>query len=292
MPQSDITLNSYAKVNLYLDVIRRRPDGYHEIRTLFTPVDLHDTITLTKNNNDITITCDDSAVPCDESNLAYKATSLFFRETGATGGISIEIRKKIPVAAGLGGGSSNAAAMLNGMNALYGGALSKERLISLAASIGADVPFFIETRPALATGIGDEFVSFPRLVQLFFVLVNPGIHVSAKWAYESLSLPDGERAAPPLDTPGAQSCAKDIAKMLRNSLEEPVARRYPVINDIKRELVRSGASGALMSGSGSTVFGVYQSRDDAAIALERVKAALPAEYLVIPAHSITAPEQS
>jgi 4-diphosphocytidyl-2-C-methyl-D-erythritol kinase len=281
MPLFSSTLKSHAKVNLYLDVTSKRGDGYHEINTLFAPIELHDTITLKMTENGIVISCDDEAVPTDETNLAYKAARLFFDETGILGGVDIDIKKSIPVAGGLGGGSSNAAVTLIGLNEMHKSPLTEEKLLALGKELGADVPFFIYSKPAYARGIGDIFVSYPTLPELHFLLVNPGFHVSSAFAYNDLKITDEKREIDLKERFSSLNSAEDVANILKNSLEEPVIKKYPMINDIKEELIRHNALGALMSGSGPTVFGIYKTHSEAAYAMEKITRLMPAFTVLI-----------
>jgi 4-diphosphocytidyl-2-C-methyl-D-erythritol kinase len=280
MPQSLITIKSCAKINLYLKVIKKRTDGYHEVRTGLVPLELHDTITLQKTTDKITISCDDKSVPADKSNLAYKAAMLFLENTSINTGLNITIQKNIPVAAGLGGGSSNAAATLVGLNEMFDSPLSKEKLIAISSKIGADVPFFIDCKPVHASGIGDIFVSPLNLPELHILLINPLFGVSAAWAYNNLALKGRDEAVGERHTFAQLNKAKDVAAILKNSLEEPVAKKYPVIDKMKKELANTGCIGALMSGSGPTVFGIYDDHDAAASAMQKIRSAMP-DFLVI-----------
>jgi len=275
MPQRFITLKSRAKINLYLDVVNKRDDGYHDISTILTPLSLHDSITL-KKDDAITVSCDKSAVPTDNTNLAFIAAKLFFDEGGIKSGVHIDIQKNIPVAAGLGGGSSNAATTLIGLNKLFDSPLPKEKLIKIAEKIGADVPFFIESKSVYAEGIGNIFVYYPTLPTLYFILINPGFSVSAKFAYDNLKLPKEHKNNIGKEVLDSLNTSVDVALILKNSLEEPVINKYPILLDIKAELIKQqGCMGALMSGSGPTVFGLYEDARSASLAMQKIKSAMP-----------------
>jgi len=268
---SSITVQAPAKVNLSLRIVGRRPDGYHLLDSLMVPVSLCDelTITASRGRPELVVTCDDPAVPGDETNLAYKAAALLCGATGVQAEISIALRKLIPAGAGLGGGSSDAAAVLKGLKALLSLRLSEDQLCSLAARLGADVPFFIPCRPATVTGIGEILTAVPPLPSRWLVIVVPPFGVSTPWAYRRFDeLPSV--ALPPADVPRQRLARPWDAALLVNDLERAVLPEYPQIERIKAQLLRVGAEGALMSGSGSAVFGVFHSRARAEQAVRAV----------------------
>lgn len=259
-----ITVLAPAKVNLYLRIVGRRPDGYHLLDSLMVPVNLYDELTITASSSqpEIVVTCDDPAVPGDETNLVYKAAALLCREAGIQAKISITLRKLIPVGAGLGGGSSDAAAVLKGLNVLLALQLSEDQLCSLGVRLGADVPFFIPCRPATVAGIGEILTAVPPLPSRWLVIVVPPFGISTPWAYRRFDeLPSV--AMSPTDVSRQQLANPWAAELLVNDLERAVLPEYPQIEGIKAHLLRLGAEGALMSGSGSAVFGVFQSRTTA-----------------------------
>lgn len=254
-------INSPAKINLFLHISGKRPNGYHDIHSLMCGVALYDTLTLDFEASKITVACTHSAVPEDETNIAYRAAECFFDALGHSGGVSIDIEKHIPVAAGLGGGSSNAASVLSGLNIHYGHPFSNRNLASLALTVGADVPFFIYQKPALATGVGENLVFFDRIRAYPIVLIRPEIQVSTADVYNNLNL-------------GLTNCEQKLKSFplnegfnplhhLCNDLETVTISWYPEISDIKRALLDQGALGSLMSGSGPTVFGIYSDSDQA-----------------------------
>ena len=184
-----IAMKAPAKVNYLLDVIRRRPDGYHDLRMIMQRVDLSDEITIELTGlNDLTVSCGSQGVPDGPGNIAWKAARAMLDLAGSGQGAVITIDKHIPVAAGLGGGSSDAATVLTGMNELLGLGLSRQRLMEIGVTLGADVPFFIFGETALAEGIGDRLIPMPSMPPAWIVLVNPGVHVSTAWVYRSLQL--------------------------------------------------------------------------------------------------------
>lgn len=256
-----LNLKAPAKVNYLLNVIRRRPDGYHELRMVMQRVNLCDdiTITLTKSP-DVTVRCGKKGVPDGPGNIAWKAARTLLDISGTSQGAIIEIKKNIPVAAGLGGGSSDAATVLMGMNELLNLGLSDQRLMKIGVKLGADVPFFIFKKTALAEGIGEELAAMPDMPKAWILLVNPGVHVSTAWAYRSLQLTNQKELA---ILPKFFGTIEDICSLFFNDLESVTIPAFPVIAEIKSSMIRLGAIGSMMSGSGPTVFGVFHSRDEA-----------------------------
>ncbi len=251
-----VQLKAPAKVNFRLDVVARRPDGYHDLRMIMQRIDLCDEIAITLSDSaGIRVSCGRQGVPEGEGNIAWKAAAALARLSGREVGIDIAITKRIPVAAGLGGGSSDAATVLMGVNDLLGLGLSAERLMEIGAALGADVPFFIFQRPALAEGVGDRLTPLDGVPPVWLVLVNPNVHVSTAWVYQNLQLTTGRTAA---NIPLFYESAADICAVLGNDLEGVTIPRFPVVREIKEQLLAAGAGGALMSGSGPTVFGVFE----------------------------------
>ena len=255
---SSIQIQSYAKINWTLDVLFKREDGYHELRTIYQTVSLHDTLAITETDGPIEIVCEDPRVPCDETNLAFKAAALLRETAGTSKGARIEIDKRIPVAAGLGGGSSNAAATLLALVKLWQIEFDERNLIRIAASLGSDVPFFLMGGTALGVGRGEEVSPIEQLRSDHLLLVNPGFAVSTPDAYEKLSRLTRSEAAN--NIPFTLLAAKGISGLplvARNDLEEAVIAAHPEIAEVKRRLLSLGARHAQMSGSGATVFGVF-----------------------------------
>lgn len=255
-----LTIRARAKVNLGLEVLGRRPDGYHELLTCLSAIDLADRVTLEATGEGIEVECDTPGVPAGPDNLAWRAAELLRQAAGVRAGVRIEIAKAIPVAAGLGGGSADAAAVLVGLSRLWGVRLARARLHTLATALGMDVPFFLGEGPALATGRGERLrpVSAPRAVAL--VAVNPGFPLATREVYVRLGPDDFSRGARVRALvralPGG---AHAIAARMVNGLEGAVARLWPGLAEVKAALLEAGALGAVMSGSGPTVIGVAPS---------------------------------
>ena len=255
---------SPCKVNLLLNILGKRSDGFHTLETVMHPVNLFDRLSFTRGGSGIELTCSNPALACDSSNLVYRAAELLRQKAGIKDGIRIELEKKIPMAAGLGGGSGNAATTLRGLNELFGSPLPTSALQDLAASLGSDVPFFLQAEPALATGRGEKVEPLGFLNALreaAFVLIHPGFGISTAWAYQQL-------ARFPEALNGRADRAKKLVSLLKktdlkaaasefyNSLEAPALYKYPLLAIFQDFLREQGAMAALMSGSGSTTFAV------------------------------------
>ena len=265
-----LRVQAHAKINLYLDVIGKRPDGYHEIETVFHSIGLHDDIYLRKRaDREITVHCEHPHVPCDPRNLAYRAAKLLVDNMSDLSGIDIKISKRIPVAAGLGGGSADAAAVLYGMNTLFDLGLTQRDLMRLGVQLGADVPFCILGGAALGQGIGEILTPLPSLEDAWILLANPGLEISTPWVYQHINL---SLTAPKKNVTILTRCLRSgefssVARHLYNGLEVPVLSKYPVVTEIKTKLNNCpGSCGVLMSGSGATVFAFMQSQAEAKLA--------------------------
>jgi len=269
---------SPCKVNLLLNILGKRPDGFHELETVMQPVNLCDRISFRLSTGSLELTCSDPTLPVDRTNLVHRAATAFLEAAGVKDGVAIHLEKRIPMAAGLGGGSGNAATTLLGLNELFGGLLAVERLHQTAASIGCDVPFFLQSGPAIATGRGEKIQSlgaFPALKGTAFLLIHPGFGVATAWAYQNL-------ARFPEALHGRQGRAENLVRLLNtfdlptaagefyNSLEAPVLEKYPVL-EIYQAFLREHGAAALMSGSGSTTFGLSSSHDAAKVAEMKVR---------------------
>jgi 4-diphosphocytidyl-2-C-methyl-D-erythritol kinase len=269
---------SCCKVNLLLNVLGKRPDGYHELETVMHPVDLCDRLDFERAGTEIRLSCSDPRLPVNSKNLVYRAAALFLQSAGLNEGIRIYLHKVIPVAAGLGGGSGNAAVTLRALNELFGFPLEPAKLVELAASLGSDIPFFLQNKPALATGRGEMITPlefFPVLRGTYLVLVHPGFGISTPWAYEQLArFPSASRGASGLAQrliSVLQTDAEGAGRDFYNSLEAPALRKYPLLELFQENFRENGALGTLMSGSGSTTFALARSKDAAETLLERLK---------------------
>ncbi len=251
-----ITLRSPAKINLCLSVLGKRPDGYHDVEMLMQMVGLYDEVTVALAPAGISITCDAGSVPSGEGNTAWKAAAEILRISGKNPGLTISIKKNIPVAAGLGGGSGNAAAVLAAANKLLGAGLNADRLSEIGARIGMDVPFFLSGPTALARGRGEIVTSLPPLPPFWVLLANPGFETSTAWVYKNLTL--GLTKKVDCNKIARLTTARNIAAELHNDLETVTKAAHPVIGEIEEALIAQGALGVRMSGSGPTVFGVFE----------------------------------
>ena len=271
---------SPCKVNLLLNILGRRADGFHELETLFYPIRLCDRLSLARATHGIQLSCDLPGLPTDARNLVYRAAAMFLEAAKVRDGVRLRLEKHIPLAAGLGGGSGNAATTLLGMNELFAGALSPAELHRLAAALGSDVAFFLQDQPALATGRGEHIEplnAFPALRGAAFLLVNPGFGISTAWAYQQL-------ARFPAALNGQPGRARRLVSRLQtadlkaagaefyNSLEAPALEKHPLLALFQEFLRANGAAAALMSGSGSTTFAVVQGLNAASALAEKFKA--------------------
>ncbi|MBI5328817.1 MAG: 4-(cytidine 5'-diphospho)-2-C-methyl-D-erythritol kinase [Deltaproteobacteria bacterium] len=306
-----MNLNKYlspAKINLFLKVLRKREDGYHDILSLMQPVSLYDEIILgIENGKGIFVECDNKSIPCDQTNLAYRAAEAFFKTVEISKKLSVKIKKNIPVAAGLGGGSSNAAIVLKALNEITSANISTDNLMKIAASLGSDIPFFIIGKSCIARGRGEilEPIAPP---EFWYILINPGFPVSTQWTYQTLDKTGGLVKTKPLFsdvikdkisyfvngqnldlTKSQENINITISKLLAacrtgglgipnmfqgflmNDLEDVTIKKHPEIKEIKDALIDFGAIGALMSGSGPTVFGIFMSEDKARRAFAQIK---------------------
>ena len=258
---------SSCKVNLLLNILGKREDGYHEVETVMYPLRIYDRLTFEKSGVDIHLTCSDPLLPTDSRNLVYRTAELFRQAAKVRDGIRIHLQKNIPLAAGLGGGSGNAATTLRGLNELYGQPLSVQQLNLIAAFLGSDVPFFLQEHPALGTGRGEQIQPldfFPTLRGTAFLLVHPGFGISTAWSYQQL-------ARFPAALNGTRGRAQQLIQMLQgqtlreagigfyNSLEAPALEKYPLLALYQEFFRAEGAAATLMSGSGSTTFAVLES---------------------------------
>ena len=262
----EIKLKARAKINLGLDVVRKREDGYHEVRMIMQMINLYDRITLRRSTEPgIRVTTNLPYLPVNDDNLVYRAAKLLMEEFKVTEGAEIELQKYIPVAAGMAGGSSDAAAVMVGVNRIFHLGLTKKQLMERGVKIGADVPFCIMRGTALAEGIGEVLTPLPAMPHCSLVIAKPKIHVSTKFVYGNLKASE-LKEHPDID--GQVQALREgsleqlVAKM-GNVLETVTVPAYPVIDEIKRTMLKNDAMGAMMSGSGPTVFGVFEREERA-----------------------------
>ena len=275
-----LEIKSPCKVNLLLNILGRRADGFHELETVLHPVKVWDQLTLARGGHGVELSCSDEKLPTDSQNLVHRAATTFLAAAKIGEGVTIHLEKKIPLAAGLGGGSGNAATTLLALNELFHQPLAPTKLGELAASLGSDVPFFLQNKPALATGRGEkiqELDFFPALHDKAFLLIHPGFGVSTAWAYQAL----GRHPAALNGRPGR---ARELISSLQtghgpavadgfyNSLEAPVLEKYPVLALFQDFLRAHGALAALMSGSGSTTFAIVENVAAGETLVEQFKA--------------------
>jgi 4-diphosphocytidyl-2-C-methyl-D-erythritol kinase len=271
--------NSPCKVNLLLNILGRRADGFHELETVMQPVPFHDRLDFTRGGNGVELTCSDAALPADLRNLVYRAAMAYRQTAEIADGVRIHLEKRIPLAAGLGGGSGNAATTLLGLNELFGAPLPLQKLQELAATLGSDVPFFLQDKPALATGRGEQvqpLAVFPALQGTVLLLIHPGFGMATAWAYQNL-------ARFPAAANGQPGRAQRLIAQLQagnlpaagrecyNSLEAPALEKYPLLALFQEFLRSHGAAVALMSGSGSTTFVIIEGRQVAEALCEKFK---------------------
>jgi 4-diphosphocytidyl-2-C-methyl-D-erythritol kinase len=275
---------SPAKVNLHLRVLGKRKDGFHDISTLMQRISLYDEMIFSPTDHGITLSCPGSAIPENNSNIVYRAADALLSRLSHPPGIHITIKKKIPVAAGLGGGSSNAATALMIINDLMDFHYTIDELMKVGAKLGADVPFFIFGKAAWASGIGDRLQAADNVSPLWFVLINPGFGISTKMVYDNLNLRLTKRVVnykcPVLHT------VDDVVKGLHNDLERVTLVLHPILRYFKNILVQNGALGALMSGSGPTVMGIFADEQGAITAEKALENAGGREWSVFAARSI------
>jgi 4-diphosphocytidyl-2-C-methyl-D-erythritol kinase len=271
---------SCCKVNFLLNILGKRADGYHELETVMHPLPVCDQLSFERAGTSLQLSCSDPRLPVNSQNLVYQAAVLFAKAAslGPGDGVRIHLQKNIPVAAGLGGGSGNAAVALLALNELFGQPLPAPKLAELAASLGSDIPFFLQTGPALATGRGEviqPLEAFPAMRGICFVLVHPGFGISTPWAYQQLA----NFPAAAHGTPGRaqrliallQTSLKAAAPEFFNALEAPALRKYPLLELFQEFFRDNGASATLMSGSGSATFALAPAREAAETMLEKFK---------------------
>jgi len=279
-----LRLKSPAKVNIRLEILRRREDGYHELKTILQKISLCDTLSVSlKKEKGISISTDHPSLPIGKRNLVYQAVQMILKKSEYKGGLHIDIRKEIPLGAGLGGGSSNAATTLKALNQLLEIGFPTKELMEMGLSIGADVPFFLLEGAAVATGIGERLKKI-ELPDLRYVLINPKFEVSTRWAYQNFILTKRHFH---FNLQGLVKTPEEISRLLWNDLEGVVSHKYPQIEGMKKMLLSAGALGALMTGSGPTVFGVFSGKREAEKALKKLEDKVRRRgWIILKTHSL------
>ena len=272
----EISLKAYAKINLGLDIVGKREDGYHLLKSVMQQVDLYDVICVKKISNGIILKSESPYVPLDETNIAYKCAKLMMDKYEVKGGVEINIDKRIPVAAGMAGGSTDGAAVLKAVNELYELNLSIDELCEMGVKVGADVPFCIRGGAMLCEGIGEVMTPVNSIEGMYVLIAKPGLSVSTVHVYKSLKLnevthPDMDKVLSALEN----NSIKDVADNIGNVLESVTAGEYEIINELKVSMKEKGALGSLMSGSGPTVFGIYDDKNAALKAQDEISAKYP-----------------
>ena len=267
-------LQAFAKINLGLDVLGKREDGYHEVRMIMQTIRMYDQLDMRKSvEPGIHLTTNKKYIPVDENNLVWRAAKLMMDTCGIIEGVSIHLHKVIPVAAGMAGGSSDAAATLEGMNRLFHCGLSKEKLMELGVQIGADVPYCVLRGTALAEGIGEKLTVLPPMPDCWILIGKPGISVSTKYVYTTLDL-NTDTVHPDID--GMKKALEDgnlygITERMGNVLQDVTIPAYPEVERIKEQMKTLGAVNAMMSGSGPTVFGIFDNEEKAQEACQKLR---------------------
>lgn len=268
-------ISAYGKVNLALDVLYKREDGYHEIKTIMQQIDLSDKLMISERRGGVSISCDNRLVPLDRTNLAYRAWEEISKLTGTKTGLEIRIEKRIPVAAGLAGGSTNGAALIKALNEMWDLGLTVQEMMDIGLKIGADLPFCIMGGTALAEGIGERLTPLKPLVGVPMLVANPGIQISTPYAYSRLKLTDKRIDIDMITTCIEKGELKCIANSLSNVMEDVIITENPVIGQIKDFMISNGALGALMSGSGASVFGIFEDHEKLHFIYKKIKDQVP-----------------
>lgn len=278
-----ITIAAPAKINLSLDITGKLENGYHALDTIMQTISIEDKITLAKTGRQISVLCDHPQVPQGNGNICHKAAEAFFEKTALEGSVIITIDKNIPVAAGLAGGSSDAAAVIKGLNLLYGTGLTQREMCEIGLKCGADVPYCIVAGTCRAKGIGEKLTKLPSFAGVYIVLVVPDFFVSTAWAYKNYDLnsPDEKPRTEELISYIRGRDIKNTAERMANVLESVTAKKHPEIQEIKNDIKKSGACGSVMSGSGPSVFGLFENEEKARIAFSVIREKYNRSYLTL-----------
>lgn len=276
---SEVTVKCYAKINLTLDILDKRPDGYHNLRSVMQSISLADILLIRRTDgNEIEVTSDSADIPSGRDNTVYKAAELFRSAVGVKDGIFIAIEKHIPHQAGMGGGSSDTAGALLGLNLIFGSPLSKDDLIMIAAKIGSDVPYFIIGGTAMVSGKGEIVERLPDVPRLDLAVVKPEIGVPTAWAYQRLAEMDRLKSSEATEVIVEAIYNRDrksVIESLSNDFDDIVAAEFPVIAEIRERLTTLGAEKSMLSGSGAAVFGIFEEKEDAKEACKAMEADYP-----------------
>lgn len=276
-----VKFRSPAKINFRLDVLNKRNDGYHDLRMLNSAINLYDDIECTLIEKGIIVECEnDDTVPNGEGNIVYQVAKEILAYSNKNIGVKIKIKKNIPSAAGMGGGSSNAATVLMGLNDMLRINLSKDKLAKIGLRFGADVPFFIHETPAIAKGVGEKIEKIKKMPKLPLILVTPNIKIHTKWAFEKFEALNDNRPVKPVDEeaeelPDQFTTKKSIIRFLNNDLERVTISKYPILDELKTMLTKLGALAAQMTGSGPTVFGIFPNVEKAQAAFAKLNNKIP-----------------
>lgn len=278
-----ITIAAPAKINLSLDITGKLENGYHALDTIMQTISIEDKITLAKTGRQISVLCDHPQVPQGNGNICHKAAEAFFEKTALEGSVIITIDKNIPVAAGLAGGSSDAAAVIKGLNLLYGTGLTQREMCEIGLKCGADVPYCIVAGTCRAKGIGEKLTKLPSFAGVYIVLVVPDFFVSTAWAYKNYDLnkTDEKPRTEELISYIRGRDIKNTAERMANVLESITAKKHPEIQEIKNDIKKSGACGSVMSGSGPSVFGLFENEEKARIAFSVIREKYNRSYLTL-----------
>ena len=280
--QSRLSVLTPAKINICLRITGKLPNGYHELFTIIVPVGLYDRLDFSlSNSQNIHFCCDDKSIPSDHKNLVFKAAKAFYERAGIPPSVKIDLYKTIPSGAGLGGGSSNAAFTLTSLNKLYNNILSREELFSEALKLGADVPFFLDPAPSVACGIGEKLKKIPKWPMAWYLIVKPPYNTSTAWVYNNFKL----RLTSNATDYKLNSLEKNkiiIPDLLYNDLESVTVAQFQDLAEIKAYLIKYGAEGSLMTGSGSAVFGVFSEKGNAMAAAEKIRHHNLGQLFVVP----------
>lgn len=275
-----IEIEAYGKINLALDILRKREDGYHEIKSIMQTISLSDLLSIEERPNGVSINCDNQLVPLDETNLVYRAWEAMAKIAGTKSGINVRIDKRIPVAAGLAGGSTNGAAAIIALNQIWDLGLSLLELMDIGLKLGADLPFCLMGGTALAEGIGEKLTPLRSFANKHVLIANPGIPISTAYAYSRMRIRDQR-----IPMEDITDCIENddlicLSNCLENVMEDAIIPEHPVIGQIKDEIISLGALGALMSGSGASVFGLFDDEDRLKFAYKKLHGKVPVVHKV------------